>query len=134
MLTKECVSVINDGDSVINSFQQMLKFQYIHANGLQEPVLGQGLNFTLCSNVLFVRILHDRNLHWVAISIYGCNPGEDFLTDSLFNGCIADHTKRQICSIVNYEQDILKILLYHSFLMFYRIINHQLTPNLTLRK
>ena len=44
------------------------------------------------------------------ISTYGSNPGEVFLMDSLFNGRISDHTKRQICSIVNYEQDVLKII------------------------
>ena len=65
-------------DSVINPLQQMLKSQHIHANGLQDPVLGQGLNFAICS-VLFVQILHYGNLHWVAISAYGCNPGEVFL-------------------------------------------------------
>ena len=92
--------------SVINSFQQMLKSQYIHANGLQDPVPGQGLNFAICCNVPFVQILHDVNLHWVAISTYGCNP-EVLSMDSLFNGRIADHTKIQICSIVNYEQDVL---------------------------
>ena len=88
----------------------MLKSQYIHANGLQDPVLGQWLNFAICRNIPFVQILHDGNLHWVAISTYGCNPGEVFLMDSLFNGCIVDHTKRQICSIMNYEQDVLKII------------------------
>ena len=97
-------------DSVINSFQQMLKSQYIHANGLQDPVLGQGINFAICRNVPFVQIVHDGNLHWVAISTCGCNPGEVFLIDSLFNGRIADHTKRQTCSIVNYDQAVLKII------------------------
>ena len=53
--------MLNDG--VINSFQHMLKSQYIHANGLQDPALGQGLNFANCRNVLFVQILHDGNLH-----------------------------------------------------------------------
>ena len=57
-----------------------------------------------------MQILHDGNLHWVAISTYGWSPEEVFLMDSLFNGCIADHTKRQICSIMNYEQDVLKII------------------------
>ena len=93
-------------DSVIDSFQQMLKSQYIHGNGLQDPVFGQELNLAICRDVSFVQI-HDGNLNWVAISTYGCNPGEVLLMDSLFNGCIAYHTERQICSIVNYEQDVL---------------------------
>ena len=40
--------------SVINLFQQMLKTQSIHANELEDPVLGQGLNFAICLNVMFV--------------------------------------------------------------------------------
>ena len=56
-----------------------------------------------------MQILHDGNLHWVAISTYGCNPEEVFLMDSLFSGHIADHIKRQLCSIMNYEQDVSKI-------------------------
>ena len=57
----------------------LIQSQHIHANGLQDPVLGQGLNFAICLNVLFVQILHYGNLHWVAISAYGCNPREVFL-------------------------------------------------------
>ena len=57
-------------DSVIDSFQQMLKSQYIHGNGLQDPVFGRGLNLAICRDVSFVQI-HDENLHWVAISTYG---------------------------------------------------------------
>ena len=49
-------------DSVINSFQQMVESEYIHANGLQNPVLGQGLNFAICCNILFVQILLYGNL------------------------------------------------------------------------
>ena len=66
-------------ESVINSFQQMLKSQYIQANGLQDPVLGQEPNFDVYRNLPFVQILHDGNLHWVAINPYGCNPSEVFL-------------------------------------------------------
>ena len=79
--------------SVINSFQEVLKSQYIHANGLQDSLLGQGLNFAICCDVPFVQILHHGNLHWVTISTYGCNPGEVFLMDSLFNGRFADQPK-----------------------------------------
>ena len=129
-------------DSVINSFQQMLKSQHIHAHGLQGPVLGLGLNFTICRNVLFVQILHYGNLHWVAISTY---QGEVFLMDSLFNGRIVYHTKRQICSIANNEQDALKTIAPAAqqqpngadcgapttASIPHRTINHQSTPNPT---
>ena len=32
-------------DNVTQTFQQMLKIRYPDANGLQDPVLGQALNF-----------------------------------------------------------------------------------------
>ena len=68
--------------------------------------------------------------------------------DSLFNGCIAYHIKRQICSIVNNDQDVLKIIalraqrqsngidcgVFTIAFISYRIINHQSMPYLTLRK
>ena len=50
-------------DSVINSFQQMLKSQYIHAKGIQDLLLGQGLDFAIFPSVLFVEILIDGNLY-----------------------------------------------------------------------
>ena len=50
-------------DSVINSFQQTLKSQYIHAKGIQDLLLGQGLDFAIFPNVLFVQILIDGNLY-----------------------------------------------------------------------
>ena len=40
-------------------------------------------------------------MHWVAISTYGCDKGEIYLMDSHFNDRIAEHTKKQICSILN---------------------------------
>ena len=46
---------------VINSFLQMLKSQYIQVNILQDPVLGQGLHFTIFRKDPFVQILHDGN-------------------------------------------------------------------------
>ena len=32
-------------DNIVNAVQKMLKNQFTEANGLQDPVLGQGLNF-----------------------------------------------------------------------------------------
>lgn len=95
-------------DSVINIFQDLMKTQY-SANGLQDTVLGQLLHFDIYRNEPFVQILHDGRIHWVAISTYGCNPGEVVLMDSLFNGKVADHIKRQICAILNFTGDQLKI-------------------------
>ena len=47
---------------------------------------------------------------WWKLTPYGCNPGKTFLMDRLISESIADHPKRQICSIMNCEQNILKII------------------------
>ena len=41
-------------DNIIQKFQQMLKLQYPDANGLQDPVLGQALNFAVYQTTPFV--------------------------------------------------------------------------------
>ena len=96
-------------DNVINLFQNMIKRKFKDANGLQDTVLGQTLQFDVQRNKPFVQILHDGRFHWVAISSYGCQEGEIFLMDSLFSGRIANHTKRQICCILNCASDELKV-------------------------
>ena len=48
-------------------------------------------------------------MYWVAISSYGCNQGEIHLMDTLFNGRIAEHTKMQICSILNFAAGKIKV-------------------------
>ena len=65
-------------------FQNMMKDQFKEVNGLQDTVLGQNLTFNIYRNVPFFQVLHDGRNHWVAISTYGCKPGEVFLKDSLF--------------------------------------------------
>ena len=91
--------MLNDG--IIQTFQQMLKIKYPDANGLQDPVLGQALNFAVYQTIPFVQVLHDGSLHWIAISTYNCKEGEVFLMDSMFCGQVAHQTKRQVCSILN---------------------------------
>ena len=63
--------ILND-----NTAQKMLRKQFTEANGLQDPVLGQGVDFQVYRSIPFVRALHDGRMHWVAISTYGCNEGE----------------------------------------------------------
>ena len=96
-------------DNAIHVFQNMIKKQNTDVNGLQDPVLGETLNFSVYQSIPFVQVLHDGRLHWVAISTYGCRLGEVCLMDSLFNGRIADHTKRQICAILNCPSEKLKV-------------------------
>ena len=87
----------------------MMKDQFKEMNGLQDTVLGQNLTFSIYRNIPFVQVLHDGHNHWVAISMYGCKTGEVFLMDSLFCGKVANHTKRQICAIMNSTHDKLTV-------------------------
>ena len=53
-------------------------------------------------------VKNGRN-HWLAVSTYNCPRGEVYLMDSYFCGTVNDHIKRQICSILNCTEDLLKI-------------------------
>ena len=86
-------------DNVIQRFQQMLTIHYPDADGLQDPVLGQALNFAIYQTIPFIQVLHDGSLHWIAISTYNCNKGEVFF----IGGRVAHQTKRQICSDKNMQ-------------------------------
>ena len=57
----------------------MFKIHYPDANVLQDPELGQVLNFVVYQTIPFVRVLHDGSLCWIAISSYNCKEGEVFL-------------------------------------------------------
>lgn len=54
-------------------------------------------------------MIHNGNLHWQALSTYGCKEGEVFLLDSLFHHRITLHTQRQICSILNCTLDTITV-------------------------
>ena len=88
----------------------MLKIKYPDANGLQDPVLRQALNFAVDQTIPFVQVLHDGSLHWIDISTYNCKEEEAFLMDSMFRGRVAHQTKRQVCSILNSNKRELKIV------------------------
>lgn len=94
---------------VIAILQKMLRSQYAHADGLQDPLNGVKLKFRVYKKNPFVQVLHDGNYHWIAISTYHCQPGEVIYMDSLFSGVIAKHVKKQICSIIRYEKSPLTI-------------------------
>ena len=98
--------MIND---VIHIAQKILKNQFQHANGLQDPTLGQNMSFSVMKNTPFVQILHNGKSHWVAISTYNCNDGEVHLMDSFFSGKISNHLKRQICAIMKCSSSTLSI-------------------------
>ena len=60
-------------NNIMSEVQKMLKKPFTEVNGLQIPVLGQGLNFQVYRSIPFVQLLHNDRMHWVAISTYGCD-------------------------------------------------------------
>ena len=102
-------------DRVINAAQTALKSAHGDQTGresLQDTVLGQVLHFQSSGGLPFVQILHDGNYHWVAVTTYGCNPGEIYLMDSMVHYVgkrskrskprirIHGHVKEQICDLL----------------------------------
>ena len=66
-------------DQVINAAQVALKSVHTDCSrmqSLQDTVLGQVLHFQSSGGRPFVQVLHDGNLHWVAVTTYGCQPGD----------------------------------------------------------
>ena len=96
-------------DTVIHIFQGMLQKQYPRINGLQDPVLGQNLSFSMNKNKPFVHVLHDGDRHWIAVSTLGCEPGEIVYMDRLFSGRISEQVKQQICAIMHSPVSELKV-------------------------
>ena len=96
-------------DTIIHVFQSMIQKQYPDIEGLQDPILGSRLSFSVYKNKPFLQILHDGSLHWVAVSTYECAPGEVFYMDSLLRRTISHKVKQQICSIMHCSSPCLKI-------------------------
>ena len=96
-------------DNIINVVQKILKKQIYQANGLQDPVLGQTLNFNVNRNLPFVQVLHDGRIHWIAVSTFNCNEGEIKLMDSLFKGRVPDHSEQQLSALLNFRNKNVKI-------------------------
>ena len=48
--------------------QSILHKQYPDIGGLQDTILGEILNLNVYQNQPFVQVLHDGNIHWVAVS------------------------------------------------------------------
>ena len=69
-------------DNIMNAVQKMLKKQISQVNGLQDPVLGQTLNFNVNRNLPFVQVLYDGRIHWIAVSTFNFNEGEINLMNS----------------------------------------------------
>ena len=91
-------------DTVIHFFQKLIK----NVNGLQDPLLGQKLNFKECSEE-FIQLLHDGRHHWVTISTLDYQTGEVKHNDFMFEGKLTESVKNQICCITRFKEKKLKI-------------------------
>ena len=92
-------------DTVIHYFQKLVK----NVNGLQDPLLGQKLNFKECSEE-FIQLLHGGRHHWVTNSTL--QPGEVKYYDCMFKGKLTESVKNQICCITRFKGKILKLMLW----------------------
>ena len=50
-------------ENIVNAVQKILKKQFKEGNGLQDSVLGQGVNFQVYRSFPFVQLLHDGRMH-----------------------------------------------------------------------
>ena len=103
-----CNNQMMFNDSIICYFQKMINSECSSVNGLQDPIRGKAGKFVQCKDP-FVQIIHDGDKHWVCISTYGCKPGEVLVVDTLHGGSVSVEVKRQICQIMKYEGQSLKL-------------------------
>ena len=84
-------------DTIINVAQNIIHLQHPSIAGLQDTLLDQSFHSKDAKdqqsfrvkelpNQPFVQVLHDGNIHWLAISTINCLPGEVFIMNSMFRG------------------------------------------------
>ena len=86
-------------DHIIGVAHSVLHRQFPEAEGLENTTLGPCSNFTIHEGE-FLQILHTSKHHWVLVSNIGCKPSTINLYDSLFNGRMTSHVKKQIASLL----------------------------------
>ena len=101
-------------DVHINAANKLLRSQYPHIQGLQDPILGSKLQFDICRDK-FCQILHDGSVHWLCVSNIFCdNVNDVYIYDSLqsVNGPNM-HVKMQIASIMMLERPHINVIVQH---------------------
>lgn len=101
-------------DKHINVASKLLKQKFVHVEGLQDPLLGQKLQFDICRGQ-FVQILHNNAGHWLCISninigTHDISDGSVYVYDSLYSS-VSTWTKMQIASILNTPQDNMSLII-----------------------
>ncbi|XP_065662834.1 uncharacterized protein LOC136085454 [Hydra vulgaris] len=111
--TEDVEDILNNrmlSDSVIHRFQNLIKKRHLSSNGFQDhPILGQKLFFKTLGSQPFVQIIYNGHNHWLALSTYGCKYGEIYVLDSNFQGNLSIDTQNQICSLLKYDEAMIKV-------------------------
>ena len=101
-------------DRVLIAACNLLRKDYGAGCGLQDPIIGQTLNFQQRSD--FIQILHTGANHWITVTNFGCERGEVMVMDSLVrpesgprSSQISFNVKEQICNILQPKEDVLKL-------------------------
>ena len=93
-------------DRHISAAQCLLKRQYPHVDGLQDPILGSRLMFSVMHSE-GVQIIHLEK-HWICISTIGCQPGHVDVYDSLYS-TLSPSAVRQICNLLHSSERELTV-------------------------
>ena len=83
--------------AIINAAQNTIHLYHPSIAGLQDTLLGQSFHSKVAKNQLsfrfkelpdqsFFQVLHDGNIHWLAINTINCLPDEVFIMGSMFRG------------------------------------------------
>ena len=93
-------------DRHIRSAQNLLKKQYPLINGLQNPVLGSRLMFSVMPSD-GIQIINHLN-HWTCISTIGCQPGHVDVYDSLYS-TLSPSAVQQVCNLLHTKEAKLTV-------------------------
>ena len=88
-------------DHHIGAAQKLLKNQYPHIDGLQSPVLGSRLMFSVMASEGIQIINHQK--HWICVSTIGCQPGHVDIYDSLYS-TLSPSAIQQICNLLHTKE------------------------------
>lgn len=92
----------------ITAAQILLKEQFASIQGMQSPLLTQGLHFRICSGE-FVQILHsEKYKHFHLISTIGCGKDKVNLYDSLYSSVPSD-SAASIADIFHTSADSIQV-------------------------
>ena len=94
-------------DRHIAAAQCLLKKQYPLIDGLQDPVLGSRLIFSVMLSE-GIQIINHHQKHWTCISTIGCQPGHVDVYDCLYS-TLSPSAVQQICNLLHTNQSKLTV-------------------------